>query len=328
MADPVTVDPARGRATPQTAQRARLIGRLGAEFRAGDLTFALLLLTGICYGLNYSLARVAVTGGVPFAAYVFWMGIGAAVVMLLLALPTRRLPPASPRYLFVYAVTGISGYGVPFLVVALVSAKGVPAGILSILVALSPILTYGAALIFRLERFWWVRFMGLFVGTAGVVVLVVPETSLPSPDLVPWILVALLMPLGYTTTGISTALMRPPQTDSRHFGAGYFFFGALPLGIAMIVSGEYWWFTGGMDGPDWALILAIFSQGLGIYLFVELIRLRGPVFFSSVNFIVPPAGIVWGILFFGEDHSLWVWLALVFLMAGVLFVIQRRKSDA
>ena len=82
-----------------------------------------------------------------------------------------------------------------------------------------------------------------------------------------------------------------------------------------------------MDAGDWALITATFVQTLGI---LPLRRADpaswGPVFFSTVNFIVALAGIGWGFLFFGETHSHWVWLALVCLMLGVIFVIQRRPE--
>ena len=77
---------------------------------------------------------------------------------------------------------------------------------------------------------------------------------------------------------------------------------------------------------NWSLITNVFVQALGIYLFVELTRFLGPVFFSTVNFIVALSGIGWGILFFGESHSHWVWLALLCLMLGVFFVILRRRQ--
>ena len=77
------------------------------------------------------------------------------------------------------------------------------------LVVLAPILTYAGAVAFRLERIWWPRVLGFGVGIVGVALLVVPETSLPSRELVPWILLALLLPIGYATTSLATALMRP-----------------------------------------------------------------------------------------------------------------------
>ena len=225
-----------------------------------------------------------------------------------------------------YAIAGISGYGVPYLTVGYVSGEGVPAGIISMLVVLSPVLTYVGAVAFRLEPVWWPRVLGFAMGVVGVALLVVPETSLPSRALVPWILLTLLLPIGYTTTSLATALLRPPATDSLHFAFGFFFFGSLPILAAVAATDGWWWFEGGMDPGDWALITAVFVQALGIYLFVELIRFLGPVFFSTVNFIVALSGIGWGFLFFGERHSHWVWLALLCLMLGVFFVILRRRE--
>ena len=290
------------------------------------LAVALLFLTGVLYGLSYSLTGVAIANGVPFTSFVLWMGMGGAAVALLLSLGQGPTPPFSRGHVSSYAVAGISGYAVPFLTVGYVSGEGVPAGIISMLVVLSPIITYVGAVAFRLERIWWPRMLGFAVGIVGVALLVVPETSLPSRELVPWILLALLLPAGYATTSLATALLRPPATDSLHFAFGFFFFGSLPILVAVAATDGWWWFEGPMDPGDWALITAIFVQALGIYLFVELIRFLGPVFFSTVNFITALAGIGWGILFFGESHSHWVWLALLCLMLGVFFVILRRRE--
>ena len=290
------------------------------------LAVALLFLTGVLYGLSYSLTGVGIANGIPFTSFVLLMGMGSAAVALLLALGHGRPPPLSRSHVSSYAVAGISGYGVPYLTVGYVSGEGVPAGIISMLVVLAPILTYMGAIAFRLEQVWWPRVLGFAAGIIGVALLVVPETSLPSRDLVPWILLALLLPVGYATTSLATALLRPPETDSLHFAFGFFFFGSLPIVAAAAATDGWWWFEGRMDAGDWALITAIFVQTLGIYLFVELIRFLGPVFFSTVNFIVALAGIGWGILFFGESHSHWVWLALACLMVGVFFVILRRRE--
>ena len=287
----------------------------------------LLFLTGVLYGLSYSLTGVAIANGIPFTSFVLWMGMGGAAVTLLLSLGQRRPPPLSRRHVSSYAIAGVSGYGVPYLTVGYVSGEGVPAGIISMLVVLAPILTYAGAIAFRLEAIWWPRVLGFAAGIVGIALLVVPETSLPSPDLVPWILLTLLLPVGYATTSLATALLRPPATESLHFAFGFFFFGSLPILAVVAATDGWWWFEGRMDAGDWALITAIFVQSLGIYLFVELIRFLGPVFFSTVNFIVALAGIGWGILFFGESHSHWVWLALLCLLVGVFFVIQRRRGS-
>ena len=81
-----------------------------------------------------------------------------------------------------------------------------------------------------------------------------------------------------------------------------------------------------METADWALIMAACVMALSFYLMIEIIRVAGPVFFTTVNFIVPLAGIGWGVLFFDESHSLWIWLALALMIVGVFFV--NRPSQA
>ncbi len=286
----------------------------------------MLFVTGVSYGLSYSLAGVSVRGGIPFTAYVFWLGVIAGVVMFVLALLFRKPPRVTLAHLKCYAVTGISGFVIPFIIVALVVGNGVPSGILSMVIALAPMLTYLGAVIFRLERAWWLRFFGLIIGIAGIVLIVAPDSSLPSRDLVVWILISLIVPLGYATTTIAAALMRPPAMDSLSFSAGYFLAPVPILFVAMLVTGEFWAFDSGFAGAEWALVLSGLVQGLGIYLFLELVMLMGPVFFTTVNFITPVTGILWGMAFFDERLSFWVLIALVPLFLGLFFVMLPRKS--
>lgn len=302
------------------------------------LALALLILTGLAYGLSVSLMGVGIFHApeahrIPYTIYVLWTGLGAGLAMLLVSIGMRRTMPVRPRHLLSYVTAGTSGYAIPYLAMGLASEKGVPAGIISMLVALSPALTYVAATFFRLEkRIWWVKIVGVVIGLAGIALLVLPEiivgeqASLPSTDLIPWILLCLLAPIGYTAAGLFAALIRPPEMHSVQLSAGYFIFGTPLVILAAVLEGEWWFFPNGIGPAEWSLITIVFVQGLGIYLFIELIRLMGPVFFSAVNFIVPLAGIGWGILFFAEVHSKYVWGALILVLIGTMFVVQRRKE--
>ena len=57
---------------------------------------------------------------------------------------------------------------------------------------------------------------------------------------------------------------------------------------------------------------------------LQAVMLMGPVFFTTVNFITPLTGILFGMAFFGERLSFWVLIALVPLFLGLFFVILPR----
>ena len=52
-----------------------------------------------------------------------------------------------------------------------------------------------------------------------------------------------------------------------------------------------------------------------------------PVFASQMGYVVTLAGIAWGIVIFGEQHSLWFWGALVLMMLGLTLVQPRKDED-
>ena len=78
--------------------------------------------------------------------------------------------------------------------------------------------------------------------------------------------------------------------------------------------------------PSHRSLCAACVLALAFYLMIEIIRIAGPVIFTTVNFIVPLAAIGWGIIFFDESHSIWIWAALALMILGVLLVNRPSKS--
>ncbi|MBR72625.1 MAG: hypothetical protein CMM30_06775 [Rhodospirillaceae bacterium] len=290
------------------------------------LPLFMLLITGVAYGLVYALVGIGVNGGIPPLAFAFWMSLGAGLILLIFCLHGSNFPGMKFSHLRSYFATGISGFGVPYVAVTIATLEGVPVGITSMLVALAPILTYLGAVVFRLDGFSLIKSFGFIVGVAGVLLIVIPEASLPSPDLVGWVLLVLLAPFGYATSALAAALLPPPKSNAIQFSTGFFLAASCFLFIFMAGNGDWWWFSGHMSDADWALIMCAPLQALGIYLFLEIIRIMGPVFFTSVNFITPVTGILWGIAFFGEKLSFWVLIALIPLFMGVFFVNLKGKK--
>jgi drug/metabolite transporter (DMT)-like permease len=192
--------------------------------------------------------------------------------------------------------------------------------VLALLVTLVPILVYALALAFRIDRLRFARLLGLLLGFAGVLLVIVPRTSLPEPEMVGWVALGLVVPLCYAVNAVLIALMSPPATGALPLGFGLLFFAAIYAGVAMIVTGEYWAFPAPFSDADWATIAAMANNALTYVLIFVIIHRAGPVVFSTCNYIATLAGIGFGIWLFGDRPSVWIWAALVLMCVGLFLV--------
>lgn len=285
----------------------------------GAIPILMLFVLGLSLALVLVFNRVATDNGVPFIPYVFWQAFGGCVVALLLALATSGMPPMSWAHWRVYFVAGSLNLTIPYVIFAFVASK-VPSSILGLGLSLIPVTIYALALVFRLDSFRMIRFFGILLGLAGLLFVLVPETSLPSRDMVGWVALSLVAPLCYALNAISVALLRPPEGDSVQFAAGLMFAATVSMLAVMAVTGEWWAFEGAFGDGHWATVASMANNALSFYLIFELIKRAGPVFFSMVNYVVTLMGMGLGIWIFSDAHSIWIWAALVLIGASLVLV--------
>ena len=311
--------PSEGSSSPTTAREATRT--LSQQL----VPLAMLFVAAVTYALTFSLNRIAITGGIPVIPYVFWQALGGAVILLIASLAARTPPKLDLLHLRAYFIIGFIGLALPYSLLALVAPR-VPAGVLSLGLTLSPILTYVFAAALSMDSFRLVRTAGILFGLAGVLLVLLPRASLPSPEMVPWVLLGFSVPACFALLAISAARFRPPGAGSLPLACGLLFAASILLLPLMASLGTWWFFEGPMDRADWALIGVILINALFFVLAFEIIRLAGPVFFSTNNYIATLAGVGWAILIFGEEHSLWIWAALVLLFVG-LFLVNRKSKQ-
>ena len=298
-----------------------------AGMRTALVPFALLVMLGVLWGLSFSLAKISTTAGVHPFGLTAWQCTGGALIVLAFGLGRRELPPVTRRHLGYYLGCAVLGIAVPSPV-WFFAAPHLPAGIMSLLVATVPLMTYGFALCLAMERLRWYRVLGIALGFCAMLLILAPRASLPAPGMAGWVLFCMVAPLCYALSNIFMGRFRPDGASSLALAAGM-----LIAGIAMIVPLA--WFTGTMHSlmPPWdAVDFAVAGQpaitGIAYILMFEVIRTSGPVFFSQVGYLVTAGGVLWGIALFGETHSPWIWaaLALMFVGLGLLNLRQRAPS--
>ena len=179
----------------------------------------MLLGLGALWGLSFSLSKVAAMGGVHPFAYAWMQSTGAALFLTLVCY-RRGIPfDLSRGHLLFFLGAAVIGLVLPNINI-ITTAKYIPAGVMSTVVSTVPVLGYVLAVAFRIEGFRWNSAVGICIGLIGALLMVLPKTSLPSPDMVPWVLIAFLTPALYACSGIFSDRMRPDGTELDSIMAG------------------------------------------------------------------------------------------------------------
>lgn len=276
---------------------------------------ALLLLGGAGYGSMFAANKIVADAGFPVLAYLFWQSIlGAAFVFGLHAVRWRR-PNTRPRAIAHYVGSACFGMLIPTGVLAFV-ADVLPASVLTLTMTLIPSLTYAFAFVVRVERLRWLSLGAILLGLGGVLMIVLPQGSLPDASAAIWILPALIAPISAATNNLIVATLRPPESDSLTLGGSVLLGGAVITFPVAALSGDlvvFWQSSAVLTGVLWAAV----AQAVGFFCLYEVIRRAGPVFFSQISYVIVACGIGWGFALFSERPSVWIWGAVALMTLGL-----------
>ena len=284
------------------------------------LNVSMLFLLGICFGGMLTLNRIVTNGGVPILSYVFWQALGSMLIVLFICIWHRNLPPiTSLHMILVYIILALLNFVIPFLILATVASR-VPTGVLSIGLALIPLFIYGMSLPLKLEKLQTHKTLGLALGFTGVLLVLLPRTSLPDPNMAGWVVLGLLAPVCWSVRSVLLPILRPKLMKSMPLIAGLLMVSTLILSIMVFSSGDFWYFQNDFTIIEWAVIAAIINNVIMLSLIYELIRLTGPLFFSTSNYVGTLVGVGLGSFVFGDILSIWVWIAVLFVFSGLFLV--------
>ncbi len=287
--------------------------------------YFLLLVMGMVWGGSFSLAKLATEGGAHPLGLSLWQGLLGGALLFAFCLARRKLPQINRRHAGFYLVCGLLGTVLPSTLF-FYAAPHVPAGILAITVAVVPILTYAISLPLKADVMTRGRAAGILLGMVSIVLLVAPGSSLPSRDMVPWVLIALLAAAFYAAENMYIALRRPPGSDALAIVAGMLFMAALMLAPVVAATGSFVPLAPPWGVVEWSIVGMVLANALAYTLFIQVVTSAGPVFASQTAYIVTIAGVFWGMVIFGEQHSLWIWAALAVMLAGLTLVTPRKGS--
>ena len=162
--------------------------------------FSALIAFGAGWGLTHPLTKIAVSEGYRHFGLIFWQLVLTSALMAVIAVVRRRKLVLSKPALRLYLVIALIGTVLPNAA-TYQAAVHLPSGILSILLSLVPMLALPIALMLGNDLFEPRRLLGLVLGLVAVLMIALPETSLPDRAMLAFLPLALIAPLFYAFEG-------------------------------------------------------------------------------------------------------------------------------
>ncbi|MHA1537748.1 MAG: DMT family transporter [Alphaproteobacteria bacterium] len=292
-----------------------------APHRTALLWLALIAI-GIAWGITGPLSKLAVSTGNHPVGVTFWSTAISAVALTAGLLARGRRVTLDRRHLVFFLICGLLGTALPNTL-AYTAYRHLSVGVMSITIALVPMVTLLLALPLGIERPDPRRLAGLGLGVVAVLLIVAPEASLPEPGQAIWVALPVIVSLSYATENIYIAAARPAGIDALTILCGLLWGGLILLTPLVVASGA--WFDITHLGPPEQAIIANAVLHLGAYFgFIWLIGQAGPVFASQVAYVVTGSGVILGMIVYAERHSVWIWAALALMFAGLALVKPKR----
>ena len=274
-----------------------------------------LVLLGAIWGASFLFTRITAPVLGPVATADLRMLIGGIALAVWFAV--MRFDPQWRRWWLQYLAVGLLTSGLPFLLYAY-AALELPAGLLSVLNATSPM--WGAVMAAALlgERLTLRRAAGFALGIAGVALVTRPEAGAALAVLP--VVAALGASLCY---GIAGAYLKrwAAGAPARGMALGT----QISAGLLFLPLNAIW--PPPTISPPLLVVASVLALGLvcsavAYLLYFRLINDIGPTGALTVTYLVPIFGVAWGALFLGEIISASMLAGGALVIAGTVLVLR------
>lgn len=282
----------------------------------------LLFCLGFIWGSGYTLAKYAMTNGVPPLGYAFWQALGPAILLTTLSFFNKSVTFSSYKQnIPFFLISGLLGIAIPNTNMYFI-ASYIPAGLLAVLVNTVPLIVYPLALASKQEQFDKWRFLAVILGLIGIYFIISPQIN---SHLTPWFSLVLISPLCFALCSIFIAVKQPSSLNNYQAASGMLITASVLLLPLVLQQQAFYPLTYPFSTASWVVIAEIFLSSLGYLLYFQLIRLAGPVFYSLTGAVVALTGLFWGYAIFAEIPHIKQGLAAFCIITAIL-VLSWRQS--
>ena len=255
---------------------------------------------------------------------IFFLSVRLFIASAILAITTKALGQSlklSRRDLISSLAIGIALHAIYLGGVWEAIAKGSPSGIASVITSLQPVLVSLIAVRLLGEALTRRQVVGLFLGLAGVVLVLAPAFSRAGEMTV----VALLLLIAALSGSTSATLMQKKVGHSIPLLAGttyQFLIAAIVLGIFSVATGKTSinWNLESSLAMAWAVVV---TSLIAILLLLWMLTRGSAARVSSLLYLVPPTTALQAFILFGEKLTPTAIIGIAMTAAGVALVQKR-----
>jgi drug/metabolite transporter (DMT)-like permease len=284
----------------------------------------LLLITGIAFGCNFPLGKLAVAAGVNPALWAIVICLGAGLALLAVTMLLENTP-AVPGILRYATISGLISNVIPlFLTFAAIPHIG--SGLAAILVATSPVTTALLSMLLKVRPPNLLGLAGIFLGLAGAIVIILGRHQGFEGSGRHWLVLAGLIPVFLGFGNVYRTIAWPQGAGPMRLGAMVNLAAVAPLAVL----GYVW---NGIDLSPLLTVPGLVAMQLiaSTVMYLTFFRLQavgGPTYLSQIGYVAAVLSVGLGVSFLGERYPPMVWagVAVVALGIGLTTIAQMRAA--
>ncbi|HUF39841.1 MAG TPA: EamA family transporter [Anaerolineales bacterium] len=293
---------------------------------------ALLGLLALLWGPSFLFIKIAVEQIPPLTLVAIRLGLAAVFLYLVLKISGRSLPRGWSEWKK-FVVMGFFANALPFVLFSF-GEQFADSGAASILNGTTPIFTVLLAHYFiEDERLTANRFIGVMIGFLGILLIFAPDLArlvngqaLESTAAVIGLLAFIVASICYgfaIVYGRKRLRGLPPLVGPA---AQLICAAAMVLPLSLLVDRPFT-LTPGLPALLSAGALGLFGTAFAYLVYYRLVDQAGATFISLVTYLLPPIGVVLGILVLAEQPGVYALVGMGVIIGGVMIVnrVERKK---
>ncbi|WP_026759102.1 DMT family transporter [Sediminimonas qiaohouensis] len=284
--------------------------------------WAVMLAVGISWGATTPLGKVAVSTGLHPIGITIWQTFITAIVLSCVVCATGRRLPVRLPYLLFFLFLGLLGTAIPHPL-GYLAARHLPASIISIVLAGVPMVTMLLTALVGIDRPTPRKIVGILLGLLAIVLIVLPDGSLPDPTKWIWVALPILSVLSYSTENVCIDKIRMPRLDPMVILCGLSW-AAFFLTAPLAALPGIWVNPFPLDHARLSVIVLTALHICAYSGLIWLIEKAGAVFATQVSYVVTISGVLIAIVFLGEAASPMIGIATALMLTGLTLVRPRH----